>query len=211
MCAMTKRKTAKKKRKRKEKVEKEKEKRKKRRGEEEGEGERREEREREEEKGRRRKKKEGERGEREGKEEERKSERASRKRKDSKKEGKRRSAARNRERKARHAVARRPGGSIAAKHQRDPEQPHDRDIALAGLDLRHEALGKTGQAGELPARHAAARAHLAHADPELTEKRAFVRQTAVRVAQDRPDRTVQTHFGIGQASATGHAQSFRPR
>jgi hypothetical protein len=46
--------------------------------------------------------------------------------------------------------------------------------------------------------------------PELPEKLAFVRQTAVLVAQRRPDGTVQTRFGMGQTFAACHARSFRP-
>ena len=57
----------------------------------------------------------------------------------------------------------------------------------------------------LKARHAAERAHLAHTVAELLEKLALVRQTPILVAQDRPDGTIQTRFGIGQAFATCHA------
>ena len=73
----------------------------------------------------------------------------------------------------------------------DPQQPHDRDVALAGFDLGHITLGKAGAARELPARHAVQRAHLANPAAQLAEKLALLRQTAVIVMRHRPDGTAR--------------------
>ena len=52
----------------------------------------------------------------------------------------------------------RPTGSrwLAADRGGQPQQQHDRDVALAGLDLGDVALGNAGAAGELPPRQVAA-------------------------------------------------------
>ena len=55
----------------------------------------------------------------------------------------------------------------------DPAQQHDRDVALAAFELRDVALGNAGYFREHLSRHAAQRAHGAHALAELFEKAGF--------------------------------------
>ena len=59
---------------------------------------------------------------------------------------------------------------VAADRMGDPEQQHDRHIALAGFDLGDVALGDPGPAGKLAARHVADEAHRPHAVAEQAQE-----------------------------------------
>ena len=62
---------------------------------------------------------------------------------------------------------------MRAHRIRHPAQQHDRDVALAAFELCDIAFGNAGNFGEHLSRHAAKRAHGAHALTELFEKAGF--------------------------------------
>ena len=62
---------------------------------------------------------------------------------------------------------------MCAHRLRHPAQQHDRDIALAALELRNVALGNAADLGKHLARHAAQRPRGADPLTELFEKSGF--------------------------------------
>ncbi len=59
---------------------------------------------------------------------------------------------------------------MRAHRVRDAAQQHDRNVAFAAFELRDVAFGNAGNLGEHFARHAAQRAHGAHALAELLQE-----------------------------------------